>query len=133
MEIIHTTSFIDQQFATDAHIFSSHPVSRDVLSDLLFGQLVVEAQWLGEYPAFIIPWRDEIQHFTTLFEDVRLIYPESWDIIDKSNAFLLNSGMYQYCKSDDDLFVHLKASTAEELRRLFETDMFVVAAAGHTE
>ncbi|MDE0044028.1 MAG: hypothetical protein OXT74_18435 [Candidatus Poribacteria bacterium] len=133
MQIIHTTSFVNQTFASDAHIFSPYPVSRDTVNDLLFAQLVVEAKWLGDFPAFIVPWQDGIRDFTPLFEDVRLIYPESWDIIDKSKAFLLNSGMYQFCKPDDELFIHLKLPTAAEFRSLFENEMFVVAAVGHTE
>ena len=56
MEIIHMVSILNQEFASDAHIFSPHAVGRDTAADLLFAQQVVEAQWLGEFPAFIIPW-----------------------------------------------------------------------------
>ena len=133
MDIIHMVSILNQEFASDAHIFSPYTVGQDAAADLLFAQQVVEAQWLGEFPAFIIPWRDTIRHFTTLFEDVRLINPESWDVVDKSDAFLLNSRMYAFCKADEELPVHLKINTSDELRTLFENEMFVVAAVGHSE
>ena len=59
--------------------------------------------------------------------------PESWDVVDESNTFLLNSRMYEFCKADEELPVHLKINTSEELRALFENEMFVVATAGVSE
>ena len=132
MKILHTTTFIEQPFTSDAHIFSECPVSREVVSDLLYAQTVVEAKWLGNFPAFIFPWQDDIRHWTQVCEYVRLVHPESWDVVDKSDAFLLNSKMYDLCKSEGRLPVELAISTSEELRRLFESHMFVVAAAGNT-
>ena len=54
-------------------------------------------------------------------------------MIDKVDAFLINDKMYQMCKMQDAPFVNLAYSTSEELMKLFETEMFVVAAAGSTE
>ena len=34
MQILHTTSFMNQEFASDAHIFSFNQISEDTASDL---------------------------------------------------------------------------------------------------
>ena len=134
MQILHTTSFMNQEFASDAHIFSFNQISEDTASDLLYAQMVVEAKWLGDFPIFAFPTpADELKRCAPLFEDVKLVYPDNWDVIDKVDAFLLNDKMYQMCKIQDAPFVNLAYSTSEELMKLFETEMFVVAAAGSTE
>ena len=46
---------------------------------------------------------------------------------------LLNSRMYAFCKADEELPVQLKINTSDELRTLFENEIFVVAAVGQTE
>ena len=69
----------------------------------------------------------------TAIRDVQLIYPEDWDIIDKVSAFLMNKQMYDLCKTQDADFYELSYSTADELRALFESEMFVVAAVGNGE
>ena len=134
MQILHTTSFMNQEFASDAHIFSLNQINEDTASDLLYAQMVVEAKWLGDFPVFAFPTpADEIKRYAPLYEDVKLVYPDNWDMIDKVNAFLINDKMYQMCKMQDAPFVNLAYSTSEELMKLFETEMFVVAAAGSTE
>ena len=136
MNIIHTTSFMSQRFTSDAHIFSARPVSRDIVSDLLYAQMVVEGKWLEHehFPVFAIPAPYEpFEYSCVLFEDVRLIRQEGWDIIDTVDTFLLNSRMYELCKADEDIYANLKISTAAELRTLFDNEMFVVAAAGRIE
>ena len=134
MQILHTTTFMDQEFASDAHIFSVNQISKDTASDLLYAQMVVEAKWLGDFPVFAFPApADELKRCTPLFEDVKLVYPDDWGVIDDVNAFLINDKMYQMCKVKDAPFVNLAYSTSEELMKLFETEMFVVAAAGSSE
>ena len=134
MQILHTTSFLDQEFASNAHIFSTDQISEDTASDLLYAQMVVEAKWLGDFPVFAFsPHADEIARCAPLYEDVKLVYPDNWDVIDNVNAFLINEKMYELCKMQDAPFVNLTYSTSEELMKLFETEMFVVAAAGRRE
>ena len=41
--------------------------------------------------------------------------------------------MYNLCKEDEGIPLQLKISTSEELRSLFEHQMFVVAAVGRQE
>ena len=134
MQILHTTTFMDQEFASDAHIFSVNQISKDTASDLLYAQMVVEAKWLGDFPVFAFPApADELKRYTPLFEDVKLVYPDDWGVIDDVDAFLINDKMYQLCKVKDAPFVNLAHSTSDELMKLFETEMFVVAAAGSSE
>lgn len=133
MQILHITSFMNQEFTSDAHIFSRNQISTDTASDLLYAQMVVEAKWLGDFPVFAFPTPDdEIKRFAPLYEDVKLVYPDNWSVVDKVDAFLINDRMYQLCKIQDAPFVKLAYSTSEELIRLFETEMFVVAAARST-
>lgn len=127
MQILHTSSFMNHDFTSDAHIFSAIPIGRDIISDLLYAQLVAEAQWLEEFPVFAFAPDDRITHSAQLFEDVKLVYPDDWGVIDKTNAFLVNARMYELCKMADAPFINLKYSTAEGLLKLFETEMFVVA------
>ena len=95
MQILHTTTFMDQEFASDAHIFSVNQISKDTASDLLYAQMVVEAKWLGDFPVFAFPApADELKRCTPLFEDVKLVYPDDWGVIDEVNAFLINNKMY---------------------------------------
>ena len=130
MQILHTSSFMNQEFASDAHIFSLNQISEDTASDLLYAQMVVEAKWLGDFPVFAFPTpADKLKRYAPLYEDVKLVYPDNWDVIDKVDAFLINDKMYQMCKMQDAPFVNLAYSTSEELTKLFETEMFVVAAA----
>ena len=134
MQILHTTSFMNHDFTSDAHIFSATPIGRDTVSDLLYAQLVAEAKWLNEFPVFaFVTSGAELKHFAPLYEGVRLVYPEDWSLIDNADAFLVNKQMYNLCRMDDAPFVQLKHSTAEELLRLFETEMFVVAAVESTD
>jgi hypothetical protein len=134
MKIVHTTTFIEQPFTSDAHIFSERPVSRDMISNLLYAQTVVEAKWLGEFPLFAVPMPAEpVEHSCRLFEDVHLICPGSWDVVDRIDTFLLNSALYELCKAEEGIYVNLKVSTAAELRALFDTHMFVMAAVGQLE
>ena len=129
MQILHTTSFMNHDFTSDAHIFSATPIGRDTVSDLLYAQLVAEAKWLEEFPVFaFVTGESELKHYAPLYEDVRLVYPEDWSLIDNVDAFLLNKQMYNLCRMDDAPFVNLKHSTSEELLKLFETEMFIVAA-----
>ena len=131
MQILHTTSFINQKFTSDAHIFSIAPINGDIASDLLYAQLVVEAKWLGEFPTYVFMHSGEdTLELTPLFEDVRLVYPEGWNAIDKASAFLMNKQMYDLCKAENADFYQLAHSTADELRALFEDTMFVVATVG---
>ena len=89
-----------------------------------------EALWLDGFPTFAIPYHPAIDHFTQLYEDIKLIHPESWDIIDKTTIFLLNSRMYEFCRNPDDPFPNIVNTTSDELRKLFETDIFAVVCAG---
>ena len=131
MQILHTASFIDQPFASDAHIFSHQQLTPQSTANMLYAQQVVEAKWLGDFPTFAIEDPPEpIKHSAHLFEDVHLIYPESWNIIDKANAFLLNSKMYELCQTADKPFHHLQHSSSQELLELFNQEMFIVVCAG---
>lgn len=108
MNIIHTTSFLNQEFASDAHIFSATPIDREAVSDLLYAQMVVEVKWLGDFPMVAFGGNGEPSHCASLFEDVKLVYPEDWEAIDKMDAFLINNRMYDRCKMEKASFVNLK-------------------------
>ena len=45
----------------------------------------------------------------------------------------MNEKMYNLCKSPGAAFMELAHSTTEELQRLFDEVMFVVAAVGNAE
>ena len=71
-------SYMNQEFASDAHIFSFNQMGEDTASDLLYAQMVVEAKWLGDFPVFAFPTlADEIKRFAPLYEDVKLVYPDN--------------------------------------------------------
>ena len=130
MEILNTTSFINQPYTSDAHIFSTNQVRKEDASNLLYAQLVAEAQWLDGFPTFAIPWQPSIQHFTRLYEDIKLIHPDSWEIIDKTDTFLLNSKMYELCRDPNHPFPNTINTTSDELQALFSTQLFAIVCAG---
>ena len=106
MKTLTVATFLEQPFCSDAYIFSPDPVRRETATDLLYAQMIVEAKLLGQFPTFVIPApADPVIHCTHLFEDVYLLYPESWEIVDNCNAFLLNSRMYEFCATKDAPFL----------------------------
>lgn len=108
MQILHTSSFLEQSFASDAHIISVNRISRNQASDLLYAQFVVEAHWLSGFPCIVFQSSEPPRHFAPLFEDVKLIYADDWDLLDKSDAFLLNARMYKLCNLDKGIFLNLE-------------------------
>ena len=133
MRILHTTSFLEQTFTTDAHIFSASLVSPDNTANLLFAQQVAEAQWLNGHPVFAIITPEPLPESAPLFEDVRLIYPKDWLALDAATAFLVNQAMYELIKPPAADFHNLEIATAEQLLQLAMNHTFVVVCAGRSE
>ena len=131
MEIVKSISILDHAFLSDSHIMSEADIDETTVSDLIYAQNIVEAQWLGEFPAFIIPFHPDIKHFTPLYEDVKLLLLDDWRFVDGATTFLLNLRMYNLCKSTDGAYPALKYSTSAGLLELFQDHMFVVATAGN--
>lgn len=134
MQIIHATAFIDQQHTSEAYIFSSNPIDRGTAENLLFAQAVVEARWSPVPPVFAIEAPDLSEHDSShIYEDIHLILPTGWGLVDDAEAFLINAEMYKLCKTDDAALCHLNNTTSQELVNLFETTNFILACSAYPD
>lgn len=108
-----------------AIICSEHLLDKAMIEKLRTAQKIVEGQWLGAFPCYIIVRSGS--KFETLYDDVKLIFPDDWeDTIDTADTFLMNRKMFELCKSDNEPFIGVNG-TSVDLHNLFDSKMFVVA------
>lgn len=135
MEWLHRLTITDQDYATDAHIYSPSEivVNMDDVHELLAAQEIIEAQWLGQFPAFIfVPSEESEDTFPQfpeqLYGNTHLILPEEWKIVEDTSIFLVNQRMYEFCKVEEPPHFDMNYATSDGLQELFDREMFVVAA-----
>ena len=132
MDFLYILEITNHDVLSDAYIFSQRPLegTSAEVANLQRAQLIVESQWLCEFPTFAVPVNDYVKDFVVLYDNVKLILPDSWGAINFSDSFLVNRSMYDLFKDPDGGFTELMAISNLELRELFEVKMFVVASAG---
>lgn len=132
--LTHVIELGDHPYLSPSCMWSAEPLRHDEISDFLYAQLIVESQWLDEFPTLVFPFNEKVLKYKRLFEDVAIVYPESWDAIEENDRFLLNKKMFELCRGDgdgegDDM-VCFKMKDSNDLSLMFEMDNFVVATVG---
>lgn len=114
---------------SEAYLFLDEPADETVESRFIESQRVVEAMWLGEWPALIV----EIPGVSganlgadLLYGETWLLPPPKWFYIDVANRFLINRRLYQLC--GDPARPGLKIYQSAQFLELFDMhERFVVA------
>ena len=73
--------------ASDAHIFSLNQISEDTRRTCFMRRWWSRRSGSG-FSVFAFPTpADEIKRFAPVVRDVKLVYPDNWDVIDKWTLF----------------------------------------------
>ena len=130
MEVLHSITIQDQDCASNARIFCLElAVNMEVINKLLKAQEIIEANWLGDFPAliYVSDSNADLKHPEQLYGEVHLVMPEEWQALDPMHTFLVNEKMYNLGESDEPPYFNIDSVTADALLELFKTEMFVVA------
>ena len=132
-DILHHVSIMNQDFASDAFVYSvNHKSGGAYMAEvdrLLKAQEIIEAKWLGAFPVFVFfpEQPEDIKNAERLYEDTMLVLPDEWLAVDDASMFLVNQRMLELCPLDRPPHFDMTYATADGLLELSEREMFVVA------
>ena len=130
MDCLYKTYIMDQEYLSDAFVYSLIPIKKSYVKHLVHAQEIVEAMWLGEFPMIAILTDKKEKDAETsvhLYDDIRLLLPEGWKIIDDADTILVNDRMQALCQLPDPPYADLELiGSSNGLKSLNKSHVFVV-------
>lgn len=128
MRQMHKTMVMGQDPVTDAVVICNTVVDGELLKDLLYGQMVVEAMWLDQIAVLVFRGKPDPESCVRLYGRVWLLKAAAYDIIDLAEQFLMNRRMYLFNEADDPFKMAL--ITGKDFVKLAEKEKVVVVMVG---